>query len=127
MNLGLSWLLKDVLGAPGLVLASTAAIVLQTLLMQHCLARALPGMGLGDLWRTIGQVLLATLAMGLLVAAGARLLPGAGLSLRQADVLAVGGLIPLGAAVYAAGLWLLRVEGREEFTRAFQRWRAGRK
>lgn len=127
VNLGLSWLLKDVLGAPGLVLASTAAIVLQTLLMQHCLARALPGMGLGDLWRTIGQVLLATLAMGLVVAAGARLLPGAGLSLRQADVLAVGGLIPLGAAVYAAGLWLLRVEGREEFTRAFQRWRAGRK
>ena len=67
------------------------------------------------------------LSEALLVAAGARLLPGAGLSLRQADVLAVGGLIPLGAAVYAAGLWLLRVEGREEFTRAFQRWRAGRK
>ena len=33
---------------------------------------------------------------------------------RGADLAAIGGLIPLGVAVYAGTLWALRVEGRED-------------
>ncbi|HND62424.1 MAG TPA: murein biosynthesis integral membrane protein MurJ [Opitutaceae bacterium] len=115
VNIGLSWWLKDVLGAPGLVLASTAAIVLQTLLMQHLLSRALPGMEFGDLWRTVGKVVAAMLVMSFLVGGGWRVLQGSGLGHRAADIAAVGGLIPLGVAVYGVALWLFRIEGREEF------------
>lgn len=115
INVALSWSLKDVLGAPGLVLASTVAIIVQTVALQIALARRLPGMGFGGLWLTLVKVLLATLAMGAVVAGG-----WAGLrhelgGARMADAVAICALIPVGVAVYAAVLWALRVEGREEF------------
>jgi len=115
INVSLSWALKDVLGAPGLVLASTIAIVVQTFVMQRVLARQVPGMGFGELWRTVGKVLLATFAMALLVVAGWIALHRALHGARVADVIAIGGLIPFSVLVYAAVLWAVRVEGREEF------------
>ncbi|MBC7368522.1 MAG: murein biosynthesis integral membrane protein MurJ [Undibacterium sp.] len=124
INVALSWSLKDVLGAPGLVLASTAAIMAQTVVLQIALARRLPGMGFGDLWRTLGKVVIATMAMGAVVAGGwwvaRHELDGA----RSGDVVAIGGLIPLGAAVYAVVLWLLKVEGREGFSALTTKWSA---
>ncbi len=122
VNLGLSWWLKDVLGAPGLVLASTVAIIIQTLLMQRLLVRALPGMEFGDLWRTVGKVLAATALMSLVVFGGWHLLRGAHLHQRPTDLITVVGIIPLGVAVYAAGIWLLRVEGRDEFATLARRY-----
>jgi len=127
VNLGLSWWLKDVLGAPGLVLASTVAIVVQTVMMQHLLARALPGMEFGDLWRTIAKVLVATVLMAAVVFGGWRLLPSLLTRPRLVDLIALFGLIPVGVGVYATALWLLRIEGREEFAALYQRILNGRK
>jgi putative peptidoglycan lipid II flippase len=126
INVGLSWALKDSLGAPGLVIASTTAVIVQTLAMQRLLTRRLPGMGFGELWRTLGKVLAATLAMSAIVGGGWLLLRGAGGAARWADLAAIVGLIPLGAAAYGAVLWLVRVEGREEFAVLVKRFRPGR-
>jgi len=115
INVSLSWILKDVLGALGLVLASTVAIVVQTVLMQALLARRLPGMSFGDVWRTLGKVALGTSLMGALVWggwSGLRANIGVG---RTTDLAAIVLLIPIGIAVYATVLWVLRVEGRDEF------------
>lgn len=110
INVSLGWWLKDSLGARGLVIASTVAVIVQTVALQHLLGVTLPGMTFGELWRTLGKILLATAAMAVVVAGGWHLIAGhAGASL-----LVVGGLIPLGVGVYAGALWLLKIEGREE-------------
>ncbi|ACB77094.1 murein biosynthesis integral membrane protein MurJ [Opitutus terrae] len=123
INVGLSWALKDWLGAPGLVLASTAAVIVQTIVMQRLLARAVPGLGFGELWRTIGKIVAATAAMSLVVFAGWAALRYAFAGNRTVDLIAIGGLIPVGVAVYAAVLWAVRVEGREEISAILARFR----
>lgn len=114
VNLGLTLLLKDELGAPGMVIASTVAVIAQTFLLQRRLSQRLPGMAFGELWRSLAKIVAATIVMSAVVATGWWMLrvrwPESGL----ADALAVFGLIPLGAAVYGAMLWLLRIEGRAE-------------
>ena len=115
VNLALSLSLMHWLGAAGLVLASTTAIIVQTLLLTRAQTRKLPEMRFAPLWPSVAKVVAAALAMGLLVGAGWHGLQGAGLGARMRDLLALVGLIPLGVAVYGALLWLLKVEGREEF------------
>ena len=110
INVSLGWWLKDLLGARGLVLASTVAVILQTLALQHLLGRSLPGMKFGDLWLTLWKILAGTLAMAAAVAVGWRLVR----AMHGADVIAVFGLIPLGVVVYGASLWFLKIEGRDE-------------
>ncbi len=110
VNIGLGWWLKDVWGARGLVVASTVAVVVQAVALQHQLGVSLPGMVFGDLWGTLGKILLATFVMAAAVVGGWRLVAG----IYGADVIAVAVLIPLGVAIYAGALWLLRIEGREE-------------
>jgi len=124
VNLVLSLLLRQALGAAGLVLASTAAIVVQTLLLQRALARRLPGLTFAPLWPSMFKVFIATLAMSGVVWLGWHRLAGTG---RSADLLAVFGLIPLGVAVYAVVLWTLRIEGREEFEAMIKKGLLGRK
>jgi putative peptidoglycan lipid II flippase len=113
VNLGLSLLLRNILGAPGLVIASTTAIVLQTVLLQRALARKLPGLTFAPLWPSLAKVVLASAVMSAPVLIGWHWLAGSGLG-RTGDCLAVFGLIPLGVAVYAVMLWVLRIEGRED-------------
>ncbi|HVU18735.1 MAG TPA: murein biosynthesis integral membrane protein MurJ [Candidatus Didemnitutus sp.] len=113
VNLVLSLVLKRWLGAYGLVLASTCAILVQTVLLQRALEQRLPGLGFGVLWPTVLKIAAGTAVMAGLVWFGWRELQLAGLG-RWADVIAVAGLIPLGVAVYGATLWALRIEGREE-------------
>lgn len=126
INVGLSWSLKDWLGAQGLVLASTAAVIAQTLVMQRLLAQRVTGLGFGELWRTIGKVVLATAAMSAVVFAGWFAMRHALPHNRAADFLAIGGLIPLAVLIYALVLWLLRVEGREELSALLARFRRRR-
>ena len=113
INLGLSLLLMRWLGAAGLVLASTAAIVVQTAMLQGVLTRRIPEMRFGSLGPSFGKILLATAAMSAAVGAGRYGLTR-NCSGRLADVLTIFGLIPLGGAIYVALLWALKIEGREE-------------
>lgn len=123
VNVGLAWLLKDRLGAPGLVLASTAAIVVQTVLLQHWLERRLPELRFGNLWPSVLKITVAMLAMGAVVWAGWRALAASGWPQFGRDLVAIVGLIPLAVAVYAGLLWLLQIEGREEIAEWWQRLR----
>jgi putative peptidoglycan lipid II flippase len=116
VNLALSLALMNWLGAAGLVLASTTAIIVQTVLLTRALTRKLPELHFAPLWPSVGKVLLATLAMALVVGGGWRALQSAGLGVRTRDLLALVGLIPLSVVVYGGLLWLLRIEGREELT-----------
>ena len=110
INISLGWWLKDVWGARGLVVASTAAVVVQAFSLQHLLGVSLPGLVFGDLWQSMGKMLLGSFAMAAVVAGGWWMIR----EIYGADVIAVFGLIPLGVAVYAGVLWSLRIEGREE-------------
>jgi putative peptidoglycan lipid II flippase len=121
INLGLSLLLKRWLGATGLVLASTTAIVVQALLLQRALARRLPGLTFTPLWPTLMKILGGTLAMATFVWGGWHWLEGAGLG-RRADWLGVCGLIPAGVLVYAAAVWILRIEGRADIEEMLRRF-----
>ena len=89
---------------------------MQTVLLKRALTRKLPEMRFAPLWPSVGKIVGATLAMGLLVGGGWHWLQGAGLSARVRDGLALGGLIPLGVVLYGGLLWLLRIEGRDDFT-----------
>ncbi len=119
VNAALGWALKDSLGARGLVIASTVAVVVQTVSLQHVLGSTLPGMGFSDVWTTLGKILLATGVMAAVV-------ESSWLAIREmhgAHVIAVFGLIPLGVAIYAAALWLLKIEGRDELAALWTRFR----
>ena len=124
VNLGLSLVLMRWLGAAGLVLASTTAIVVQTLLLKRALTRRIPEMRFAPLWPSLARILLATALMSVAVGAGwfglSRMVGG-----RSADVLGVVVLIPLAGAIYAGLLWWLKIEGREEL-RALLAARFGR-
>ena len=123
VNLGLSLVLMRWLGAAGLVLASTTAIVVQTLLLKRALTRRIAEMRFAAVWPSLAKIILATALMSVAVGAGwyglSRMSDG-----RTADVLAVGVLIPLACATYAGVLWWLKIEGREEL-RALVRARFG--
>ncbi len=114
VNLGLSLLLMGPLAARGLVVASTLAVVVQTVLLQRALVKRMPGMRFGQLWLSLAKVGGATLAMGLVVAGLWFGLLQSGRVGRFADTLAIFVLIPIGAGVYGAMLWTLRIEGRED-------------
>ncbi len=119
VNVSLGWWLKDVLGARGLVIASTTAVVVQAVALQHLLSRSQAGMALGELWRTLGKILGAALLMGAVVAGAWRLIA----HVHRAEMIAVFGLIPLGVAVYATVLWMLKVEGRDELAAVWTKLR----
>ena len=121
INLGLSLALMRWLGIPGLVVASTTAIIAQTYLLHRALVRRMPGMHFGPLLPGLAKVLCGAAAMAAVVAAGMRLLGAAGLGPRAYEVACVAGLIPVGVAAYAATLWLLRIEGREELAAVLAR------
>jgi putative peptidoglycan lipid II flippase len=121
VNVGLSWFLKDRLGASGLVLASTVAVLVQTVALQHLLSRRLPVMHLAALWGTLGKVVIATAVMGGLVFAGWYFLRDSSLTRRTADALAIFALIPLSALGYGLVLFGLRVDGRDELAGMIRR------
>ncbi len=124
VNLVLSLVLMHWLGAAGLVLASTTAIIVQTLLLTRALTRRLPEMRFGPLWISLGKITVATAVMSALVGAGWFGLRQA-VAGRAADLLAVLVLIPLACAVYGVLLWRLKIEGREELQAMLARVRPG--
>lgn len=126
VNLGLSLVLMRSLGVAGLVIASTTAIIVHTVLLKLALARRIPEMTFASLGPAFGKILVATGGMSAVLAV-AWWAVRVHVTGRLADVIAVVGLIPAGVAVYGALLWALRIEGREELTAFFARlgWRPG--
>jgi putative peptidoglycan lipid II flippase len=102
-------------GVIGIVLASTTAIIAQTLLLGWALVQRLPEMHFAPLGPSLAKVLGATAAMAVVVGGGWRAVRG----LHGASALAVFGLIPLGIATYGAVLWVARIEGRDELEALF--------
>jgi len=129
VNLGLSLLLMRWLGAAGLVIASTVAIMAQTLLLHRALAGALPGMSFAPLLPDMAKILAATVAMGAVVWGGAQLVGRFSLPGKLGDLAVVIGLIPAACAVYGTLLWSMKIEGREDLegllTRIRTKYRPG--
>lgn len=126
INVIVSLALMRPFGVRGLVVASTTAIIVQTVLLQRALVRKLPAMSFGPLAPTLAKVCLAAAAMGVGVAFGGRVVESLGLGPLATAALAVVGLIPAAIALYGALLWLLRIEGREELAALASRLRARR-
>lgn len=124
VNLGLTLALKDRWGAPGLAVASTTAIIVQTLVLQRALAQRLPAMEFGELWRSLGKIAIGTLIMSAVVGGAWRIMQLKSPATAAIDAVAVFGLIPLGAAVYAIAMWRLRIEGRDELAALLAKLRA---
>ena len=124
VNLVLSLVLMHWLGVAGLVLASTTAIIVQTVLLKRALTRRLPEMRLGPLWISLGKITVATAVMSVLVGAGWFGLRQA-VAGRAADLLAVLVLIPLACIAYGLVLWMLKIEGREELQAMLAKVRPG--
>jgi putative peptidoglycan lipid II flippase len=111
VNVVASLVLMRPLGATGLALASTIAVVVQTVLLQRGLAARQAELAFAPLWRDLGKVLLGAAVMSAIVAVGWYPLRSYE---RVGDWLALVVLIPFAAAVYAGVVWVLRIEGREQ-------------
>jgi putative peptidoglycan lipid II flippase len=112
------------LSTVGLALASSVAIIAQAWYLQTHLARRHHEFAFQHLLPTVMKVCAAAVVMGLLVVAGRKGLgyvAGRGV---WSDLLALGGLIPLGAVAYGAVLWKMNVEGIDEVQALLRQWRA---
>lgn len=112
VNVVASLALMRPLGATGLALASSLAVIVQAVLLQRRLTSLRPELTLAALRVDLGKILLATAAMAALVAGGWAAVRGHG---PRSDLVALAGLIPLGAALYGGLAWALRIEGRDEW------------
>jgi putative peptidoglycan lipid II flippase len=112
INIAVSLTLIHWLGVVGIVLASTTAIIAQTLLLGRALVRRLPEMQLRPLAPSFAKVLAATAVMAAVVFGGSRALVSTGHGASNLAPVAL--LIPAGMCAYGLALWLLRIEGRDE-------------
>ncbi len=119
VNLGGSLLLMHWLGTAGLVIASTAAVVIQCVLLQILLSRRVPEILMSTLAPDLLKIFVGALAMSALVGAcWWGWLEGRGL---RADLIALVVLIPAGTLLYGAVLWVAKIGGREEFAALFEK------
>ncbi len=102
------------LGVVGIALASTTAIIAQTVLLAVALSRRFPGLGLSQLVPSLAKALAGTALMALVVGLAWAGVGRLALSQRWQDAIGIFGLIPAGVTVYAGAIWLLKIEGREE-------------
>ena len=123
INLVLSLLLMRWFGAAGLVIASTCAIIAQTLLLHRELHRVLPQLTLAPLASSFWKIGVAAVAMGIVVLVGLQVAGRLPLAGKMRDFVTIVGLIPLAMAVYGGLLWVLKIEGREELTQILARLR----
>lgn len=120
VNLGLSVALMGPLSTTGLAIASNVAVVVQAWYLQRHLARKLPGMAFRHLLGDTVKVVLASVLMGVTVAAGWRareLVPQGAL----VDALALAVLIGGGAVLYAGLCWVFKIQGRDDLVLLLRR------
>ena len=125
-NVAASLVLMRWLGAPGLALGATVAVVLQAIYLQSCLAREHGGLGFRHLAAHLGKVVAASAVMAAVLVAArwcwAEWVGGAGWR-GPAELACV---VALGAAVFFASAWVFHVDGRAEVL-ALARRKLGRK
>ena len=122
-NIVLSVALMHCFSTLGLAVASNLAVLVQAWFLQTRLSRKLPGLGFAPLVPNLGKIVLASALMGGAVWGGLKLIGGFSLAPQVHDIVVIGGLIPLAAAVYGALLWILKIEGREEVGQLLARLR----
>ena len=123
LNLALSLILMWRYGTLGLAAASNIAIAVQTIVLQAILGRRHPALAARLHVRGLAGVGAVSLVMGAVVFGGWFSLQRVQLPPVVAALLAVGGLIPAGAAAYFATALLLRVDGIEEVRGLLRRYR----
>lgn len=116
INVGLSLLLMGPLSTMGLALASNLAVVAQAVYLQRALTRQRRELGVATLLPSVVKILVGSAAMGLVLWGGLQwIAPDAQTWWADFGRLAVG--VPVGAGLYAAVVWTLRLEGRDELLR----------
>lgn len=120
VNLGLSLSLMGPLSTVGLAIASNVAVMVQAWYLQLHLARRQPSMAFRHLAADATKVLLASLIMGLVVAAGwwCRGFAPEG---RMTDAFALAALIAGGVVVYAGLAWVFKIQGHEDLVALLRR------
>jgi putative peptidoglycan lipid II flippase len=122
VNLGLSIALMAPLSTVGLAVAGNVAIVVQAWYLQVKLARKTPQLAVHHLLGDLGKIAIASMAMGLFVGAGWWTTAHYFVQSKLTDGCAVAALVAVGILLYGSVLWLLRIEGREEFTALLERF-----
>jgi putative peptidoglycan lipid II flippase len=113
VNLVASIILMRQLGTAGLAWASNIAIAVQAVLLQRALSRNVDGLRFSVLFPSIAKIVAASAVMAAAVFGGVRLIAIAGIGGRTADLIAIVGVIPVVVLIYAAILWMLRIEDRD--------------
>ncbi len=124
VNLGLSLLLMGPWGTLGLAIASNVAIVVQAVYLQTKLGQKRGSLSFHHVGRDLAKVVGAAAVMGVAVGGGwqawAHLVPAG----KLADAAGLLVLIVAGLGVYAALVWWLRIEGRDDLAAVLAKLRA---
>jgi putative peptidoglycan lipid II flippase len=124
VNLGLSIALMGRFSTVGLAVAGNVAILVQAWYLQVRLAKKIPQLALGHLFRDLSKILGASACMGLAVYGSWHGWSHLLAKTRMAELAGLGVTIGIGLAVYGALLWLFRIEGREELAALVRKVRA---
>jgi putative peptidoglycan lipid II flippase len=123
INLGLSFALMGPLSTFGLALASTIAMVVQAIYLQWHLARKLEGLAFHHLIVDLGKIVTASGVMGAVVAAMWWGWAHVMAATKFHDALGLAIVIATGVTVYAALLWTLKIEGRNDVSALWSKLR----
>jgi putative peptidoglycan lipid II flippase len=82
-------------------------------------------MSFRPLWPSLGRVVLSTAVMGVTVWVGWHLIQRLQATPFVLGLAAIFVLIPIGVGVYAAMIWFLKIEGREELVEMLRRKKPG--
>jgi putative peptidoglycan lipid II flippase len=124
VNLGLSLVLMVPWGTIGLAVASNVAIVVQAVYLQTRLARKRNSLAFHHVVRDLAKVVVAAGVMGAVVAAGWWAWFCYAHAGKLADALGLLVLIGVGVLVYAALVWWMRIEGRDDLAAVLGKVRA---
>lgn len=114
VNLGLGLLAMRWNSTAGLAAAGNLAVVAQAVFLQVKLTRRSPELAFAPIVRSLVKILAATAIMGACVWAGARGIAHVMPAGKARDLVQLVAIIPTACAIYAALLWVLRIEGRED-------------
>ncbi len=126
VNLVLSVALMGRLGTVGLAVAGNVAIIVQAWYLQRALARKHDALRFAHLARDLGKVIVASVIMGVAVAAGWWIWIRLVTANQTTDAVALILLIAAGVGIYGALMWALKLEGREDLAAMLSRSRVKR-